>query len=87
MITIGCKFRYDGSKDWLLEDVTLNISYGSRMAIVEKNGASNKSTLRNIFSGNLAVHRGEFYSYCHPNVNVAHISQHHIEHLGSYICT
>ena len=36
MITIGCKFGYDGSKDWLLEDVTLNISYSSQMAIVEK---------------------------------------------------
>ena len=86
MITIGCKFGYDGSKDWLLEDVTLNISYNSQMAIVEKNGTG-KSTLLNILSGNLVVNRGEFYSYCHPNVKVAHISQYHIEHLGSYICT
>ena len=83
MITMdACKFRYDESKDWLLEDITLNVSYGSRIAIVGKNGAG-KSTLLNILSGNLTVNGGEFYS--HPNVKVAHISQHHIEHLGSYL--
>jgi ATP-binding cassette subfamily F protein 3 len=45
MITMeGCKFRYAESEsdDWLLEDVTLNVSFGSRIAIVGKNGAGKR---------------------------------------------
>jgi len=36
----GCRFRYDSadSSDWLLDEVSLNVSYGSRVAIVGKNG-------------------------------------------------
>jgi ATP-binding cassette subfamily F protein 3/ATP-binding cassette subfamily F protein 1 len=85
MITMeGCKFRYDesDSDDWLLEDMTLNVSFGSRIAIVGKNGVG-KSTLLNIMSGNLSVNAGEFHS--HPNLKVAHIAQHHIEQLGAYL--
>lgn len=87
MITMeDCCFRYDTTEDkaapWLLQDLSLNVSYGSRIAIVGKNGAG-KSTLLNLMSGNLTVNSGEFHS--HPNLKVAHIAQHHIEHLGSYL--
>jgi ATP-binding cassette subfamily F protein 3 len=49
MITMeGCKFRYAESEsdDWLLEDVTLNVSFGSRIAIVGKNGAGKRCVVK-----------------------------------------
>ncbi|KAL7535573.1 hypothetical protein ACHAWF_005211 [Thalassiosira exigua] len=94
MITMeGCKFRYpqtsgvdgDDSRKWLLEDMTLNVSENSRVAIVGKNGAG-KSTLLKIMCGELEVNGGECRR--HPNLKVAHISQHHIEQLADYLlCT
>ncbi|CAB9499678.1 [NU+] prion formation protein 1 [Seminavis robusta] len=77
-----CRFRYDGTDDWLLEDMSLNLSYGSRVAIVGKNGAG-KSTLLKLMCGELTVNKGEFHS--HPNLRIAHIAQHHIEQLGDYL--
>ena len=82
-----CRFRYDGMEEdeWLLQDMSLNVSYVSRIAIVGKNGAG-KSTLLKLLCGELTVNSGEFHS--HPNLKVAHIAQHHIEHLGSFLeCT
>jgi len=80
-----CFFRYDKDKEsssWLLQDVSLRVDYRSRIAVVGKNGAG-KSTLLNILSNKLEVNRGEFHS--HPNLRVAHIAQHHIEHLGAFL--
>ena len=89
----GCRFRYpqpsgvdcSNSHKWLLEDMTLNVYEKSRVAIVGKNGAG-KSTLLKIMCGELDVNGGEYYR--HPNLKVAHISQHHIEQLADYLlCT
>ena len=77
-----CKFRYGGQEEWLLQDVTLNVSYGSRIAIVGKNGAG-KSTLLKILCGELPVNGGEFHR--HPNLKIAYIAQHHIEQLGQHL--
>ena len=89
----GCRFRYpqpsgvdsNNSHKWLLEDMTLNVYENSRVAIVGKNGAG-KSTLLKIMCGELDVNGGEYHR--HPNLKVAHISQHHIEQLADYLlCT
>lgn len=79
-----CYFRYGTTPNepWLLEDMSLNVSFGSRIAIVGKNGAG-KSTLLKIMSEELHVNKGEFHS--HQNLKVAHIAQHHIEHLGAFL--
>lgn len=55
---------------------------GSRIAVIGKNG-SGKSTLVKLLCGELSVKGGEFRS--HPNLKIAHITQHHIEHLGAYL--
>mmetsp|Transcript_5357 Transcript_5357/g.12136 ORF Transcript_5357/g.12136 Transcript_5357/m.12136 type:complete len:848 (+) Transcript_5357:876-3419(+) len=89
----GCRFRYpqpsgvdsNSSHKWLLEDMTLNVCERSRIAIIGKNGAG-KSTLLKIMCGELDVNGGEYRR--HPNLKVAHISQHHIEQLADYLlCT
>merc|ERR1712078_771264 len=65
--------------------MTLNVYENSRVAIVGKNGAG-KSTLLKIMCGELDVNGGEYHR--HPNLKVAHISQHHIEQLADYLlCT
>ena len=83
------RFRYntddDGDDDCLLQHMSLNVSMGSRIAIVGKNGAG-KSTLLKLLCGELQLNKGEYH--IHPNVKIAHITQHHIEHLGDYLeCT
>jgi len=83
MITMDdCKFKYDGMDRWLLRDMTLHVSKNSRIAIVGRNGAG-KSTLLQMLSGELQVSGGKFHR--HPALKVAHIAQHHIEHLASYL--
>ena len=83
-----CRFRYptaEPDSTWLLQDMSLNVSNGSRIAIVGKNGAG-KSTLLKLMSGELQVSKGEFHR--HSNLKIAHITQHHIEHLSSFLeCT
>ena len=77
----GC-FRYNPEDDWLLQDLSLNISNSSRIAMVGKNGAG-KSTLLKLLCGELPLNGGEFH--VHPNMRIAHIAQHHIEHLGDFL--
>lgn len=80
----NCRFRYD-DKDatfWLLRGMTLNVSMGSRIAVIGKNGAG-KSTLVKLLCGELSVKGGTFHA--HQNLKIAHIAQHHIEHLGAHL--
>ena len=73
-----CRFRYptaEPDSTWLLQDMSLNVSNGSRIAIVGKNDAG-KSTLLKLMSGELQVSKGEFHRHC--NLKIAHITQHHI---------
>lgn len=83
-----CKFRYDDkdtTSSWLLDNMTLNVSVGSRIAIIGKNGAG-KSTLVKLLCNELSTKGGIFRK--DKNIKIAHIAQHHIEHLGQYLeCT
>lgn len=91
----NCRFRYGTAAEsaWLLQDISLGVSFGSRIAIVGENGAG-KSSLVKLLCGELSVDgggggsgdggsSGTFHS--HPNLKVAHIAQHHIEHLGAFL--
>jgi len=78
-----CRFRYDDdATSWLLKDMTLNVSVGSRIAIIGKNGAG-KSTLVKLLCGELSTKGGMFHA--HQSMKIAHIAQHHIEQLGAYL--
>eukprot|EP00543_Licmophora_paradoxa_P006968 CAMPEP_0202451578 /NCGR_PEP_ID=MMETSP1360-20130828/9982_1 /ASSEMBLY_ACC=CAM_ASM_000848 /TAXON_ID=515479 /ORGANISM="Licmophora paradoxa, Strain CCMP2313" /LENGTH=852 /DNA_ID=CAMNT_0049070181 /DNA_START=94 /DNA_END=2652 /DNA_ORIENTATION=- len=76
------RFRYNPEDDWLLQNLSLNISKASRIAMVGKNGAG-KSTLLKLLCGEQPLNSGEFH--VHPNMRIAHIAQHHIEHLGEFL--
>lgn len=86
LITLDeCRFRY-GSKEspWLLQDMTLGVSVGSRIGILGKNGAG-KSTIVKLLSGELSPDPKQGTLWRHPGLKIAHISQHHIEHLGAHL--
>lgn len=86
LITLDeCRFRY-GSNDlsWLLQDMTLGVSVGSRIGILGKNGAG-KSTLVKLLSGELSPDPKQGTLWRHPGLKIAHITQHHIEHLGAHL--
>ena len=97
LITMGhCRFWYDNTRnnsrsspskdktDWLLQEMALNVSVGSRIAILGKNGAG-KSTLVKLLCGELLLDAKVGSFHRNANLKIAHISQHHIEHLGSYL--
>ena len=64
--------------------MTLNVLARSRISILGKNG-SGKSTLVKLLCGELQPDSKVGAFHRHPNLKVAHISQHHIEQLGAYL--
>lgn len=73
-------FQYPGSTMHQLQDVSVQVSLVSRVAIIGANGAG-KSTLIKLLVGELGLQSGELYR--HPNVRIAYVAQHafhHIEH-------
>ena len=79
-----CRFRYDSKNPWLLQDMILGVSVGSRIGILGKNG-SGKSTLVNLLCGELSPDPKRGTLKRHAGLKIAHISQHHIEHLGAHL--
>lgn len=69
---------------WLLHDMTLNVSVGSRIGLLGKNG-SGKSTLVKLLSGDLSPDPKQGALWRRPGLKIASISQHHIEHLGAHL--
>lgn len=63
---IGKKFN----REWVFQDVNLEIPYGSRLAILGSNG-SGKSTLLQIISGILSPSKGSiFYKYADDAISI-----------------
>jgi len=83
---ISC--RYQPSKKYILSNVTLHLSLGSRVGIVGSNGAG-KTTLLNIMSGelppSLEVKSNAGSIFVHRKLRRCHISQHHVESLESHL--
>jgi ATP-binding cassette, subfamily F, member 3 len=71
------EFGY-GDGESLLDDLSLSLEMGDRVAIIGKNGKG-KSTLLNLIAGELTARRGKFKR--HPSMRLAHFGQTNIDRL------
>lgn len=77
-------FQYNSQSEALLQDLTLNISRGSKIALVGKNGCG-KTTLVKLVTGELekkGTIRGNLW--VNPNLRIGHVSQYSVEELEQY---
>lgn len=75
-------FQYPGTTKPQIEDITFQVSLGSRIAVIGPNGAG-KSTLVNVLTGELIPTTGEVYQ--HENIRIAYIKQHAFAHIDNHL--
>ena len=75
-------FKYPGATSRGVDDISGRVTLSSRIALVGKNGAG-KSTIANLLVGQLTPDTGSVYR--HPNLRIAHVSQHHVHHLEKFL--
>jgi ATPase subunit of ABC transporter with duplicated ATPase domains len=81
-------FQYATQSDTLLQNVTLHVDRGSKIALVGRNGCG-KSTLVKLITGELGSsnEKGKITAgriWRHPNVRIGHVSQYSVEELEAY---
>lgn len=77
-------FAYREDAPFLLQHVTLNLTRGSKVAVVGKNGCG-KTTLVKLITGELdktGKRNGEVWR--HPSLRIGHISQYSVEELETF---
>ncbi|KAH0843676.1 hypothetical protein AYO21_05461 [Fonsecaea monophora] len=75
-------FQYPGTDKPQIQDITFQVSLGSRIAVIGPNGAG-KSTLVNVLTGELIPTSGELYQ--HENIRIAYIKQHAFAHIDNHL--
>jgi len=82
----NASFQYDEAHGAVLKDITVRLTFSSRVAVVGKNGAG-KSTLMSMIAGELQpCDEGELVK--HRNLRLAYIAQQHMHHLHEFMkCT
>ena len=75
-------FKYPGTSKPQIQDITFQVSLGSRIAVIGPNGAG-KSTLVNVLTGELIPTSGEVYQ--HENIRIAYIKQHAFAHIDHHL--
>lgn len=75
-------FQYPGTEKPQIQDITFQVSLGSRIAVIGPNGAG-KSTLVNVLTGELIPTSGEIYQ--HENIRIAYIKQHAFAHIDNFL--
>eukprot|EP00887_Chlorella_sp_A99_P007267 scaffold2.g7267.t1 len=78
----GVNFKYPTAEKRQLEDVTVQVSLNSRVAVVGPNGAG-KSTMIKLLTGELEPESG--FVWKHPNLRVAYVAQHAFHHIESHL--
>jgi elongation factor 3 len=78
----GADFGYPGYPNKVLNDVSVQVSLNSRVAVVGPNGAG-KSTMIKLLTGELEVDSG--FVWKHPNLRVAYVAQHAFHHIEAHL--
>lgn len=82
MTNIG--FTYPGAAKAQLNNVTVSVTLGSRVACVGENGAG-KSTMIKLLTGELEPDAGSGEVWKHPNCRVGYIAQHAFHHIENHL--
>jgi len=80
----GAQFTYPGGDAPILKDASINITLGSRSALLGKNGAG-KTTLLRMLVGETDPDEGVGKVWKHHNLRLAYIAQHSMHHLEECI--
>ncbi|KAL4905180.1 hypothetical protein BDW74DRAFT_185255 [Aspergillus multicolor] len=75
-------FRYPTATKDQLQDITFQVSLGSRIAVIGPNGAG-KTTLVDVLTGEKIATSGEVYQ--HENIRIAYIKQHAFAHIDNHL--
>lgn len=75
-------FQYPGSPAPQLQDITLQVSLSSRVAVLGPNG-SGKSTLVKLLVGETEPGSGEVWK--HPNLVLGYVAQHAFHHIDQHL--
>lgn len=75
-------FTYPTKSVPALQNITIQVSLNSRVAVIGPNGAG-KSTLVKLLTGVLVPSRGEVWK--HPNLRVAYVAQHAFHHVEMHL--
>jgi len=77
-------FGYSANESFILHDITLQLTRGSKVALVGKNGCG-KTTLARLITGDLervGKRKGGFWK--HPSLRIGHVSQYSVEDLEAF---
>ncbi|KPF45338.1 hypothetical protein IP76_08595 [Rhizobium sp. AAP43] len=78
----GVNFKYPTAETRILNEVNLQVSLNSRVAVLGPNGAG-KSTLIKLLTGELEAESGLVWK--HPNLRVAYVAQHAFHHIENHL--
>ncbi len=81
-----CSFKYPTRESNTLNNISVQVSMASRVAVVGVNGAG-KSTLIKLLIGELLPNEGEGRGEInkHPNMRLAYVAQHAFHHIESHL--
>lgn len=78
----GVNFKYPTAETRILNDVNVQVSLNSRVAVLGPNGAG-KSTMIKLLTGELEAESGLVWK--HPNLRVAYVAQHAFHHIENHL--
>jgi elongation factor 3 len=82
MKMVGCSMTYPGNTVPTVSNVTVQVSLGSRVACIGRNGAG-KSTVIKMLTGQLEPTTGTVWQ--HSGVKVAYVAQHAFHHIEKHL--
>jgi len=75
-------FKYPTAESHILNNVNVQVSLNSRVAVLGPNGAG-KSTMIKLLTGELEAESGMVWK--HPNLRVAYVAQHAFHHIENHL--
>merc|ERR1719155_143891 len=85
MKMVDCSFKYPTREVNTLNDISIQVSMASRVAVIGVNGAG-KSTMIKLVVGELEPNdEGTPKVYKHPNMRLAYVAQHAFHHIENHL--